>query len=358
MTYYDSYTDCYLVGAGCELHQLTPTSHKHLTKCGNTPDNWTNEGQESKYGKLKAEGEVFISGIATNGELTAVINNNKVVEVFDRDFNRLAATVAVKRPTAVQLTATHVIISDKSGDAYRYTSALTEHTYLLGHVSVIMDMAVTRDNKLLVTCDRDEKIRISHYPNCYNIAGYLQGHTEFVIRALQFSQDQLLSIGGDDRLILWSMSEARPLCDVASPHGSYTDLSLRHVTSEEGHVISHVVAANSRHVVCYRIEEQKLIQTSDYQLDRDIIRVSCGRDKILILAAGPSLSTLDISTSGELSNCTAVGQGIDLSGVCSSMLPESKKVARNAGFTEYFERKKKRIEEETAKEESKLLVGS
>ena len=60
----------------------------------------------------------------------------------------------MKRPTAVQLTATHVIISDKSGDAYRYTSALTEHTYLLGHVSVIMDMAVTRDNKLLVTCDR------------------------------------------------------------------------------------------------------------------------------------------------------------------------------------------------------------
>ena len=58
------------------------------------------------------------------------------------------------------------------------------------------------------------------------------------------------------------MSEARPLCDVASPHGSYTDLSLRHVTSEEGHVISHVVAANSRHVVCYRIEEQKLIQVN------------------------------------------------------------------------------------------------
>ena len=31
--------------------------------------------------------------------------------------------------------------------------------------------------KELVTCDRDGKIRISHYPNCYNIEKFLMAHS-------------------------------------------------------------------------------------------------------------------------------------------------------------------------------------
>ena len=31
----------------------------------------------------------------------------------------------------------------------------------------------------MVTADRDEKIRISHYPNSYNIHSYLMAHKEY-----------------------------------------------------------------------------------------------------------------------------------------------------------------------------------
>ena len=43
---------------------------------------------------------------------------------------------------------------------------------------------------------RDEKIRVSHFPNCYNVETYLLGHTEYVLKILLLSDELLLSIGG------------------------------------------------------------------------------------------------------------------------------------------------------------------
>ncbi len=56
----------------------------------------------------------------------------------------------------------------------------TEVTLLLGHLSMLLDATVSLCERYLVTCDRDEKIRISCFPNAYNIHIYCLGHTEFV----------------------------------------------------------------------------------------------------------------------------------------------------------------------------------
>lgn len=39
-------------------------------------------------------------------------------------------------------------------------------------------------NSHVITCDRDEKIRVSRYPNAYNIETFCLGHTEWVISKL------------------------------------------------------------------------------------------------------------------------------------------------------------------------------
>ena len=45
-------------------------------------------------------------------------------------------------------------------------------------IFLIFLQAITNDDKYLATADRDEKIRISHYPNAYNIQSYCLGHLE------------------------------------------------------------------------------------------------------------------------------------------------------------------------------------
>ncbi|CAL4126202.1 unnamed protein product, partial [Meganyctiphanes norvegica] len=78
---------------------------------------------------------------------------------------------------------------------------------LFGHLSMLLDMIITKDGQYIVTCDRDEKIRVSKFPNAYNIQTFCLGHTEFVTKILQLPTDTLkiLSCSGDGKLKLWNL---------------------------------------------------------------------------------------------------------------------------------------------------------
>lgn len=56
------------------------------------------------------------------------------------------------------------------------------HKYLVSMYILIsfafISQIITKDQKFLITADRDEKIRISHFPNAYNIETFCLGHKE------------------------------------------------------------------------------------------------------------------------------------------------------------------------------------
>ena len=49
---------------------------------------------------------------------------------------------------------------------------------VLGHTSSLTTMLLTLDDRYLITADRDEHIRVSHYPRGYNIERFCMGHTK------------------------------------------------------------------------------------------------------------------------------------------------------------------------------------
>lgn len=97
------------------------------------------------------------------------------------------------------------------------TSLQFDHRLLLGHVSLLTDVAsVTitdetspsspRPRSYILTADRDEHIRVSRgIPQTYVIEGYCLGHTEFVSKLCVPDWDKrtLISGGGDDYLLIW-----------------------------------------------------------------------------------------------------------------------------------------------------------
>jgi WD40 repeat protein len=83
-----------------------------------------------------------------------------------------------------------------------------EHNLLLGHVSLLTDMALatSEGRKYIITADRDEHIRISRgVPQAHIIEGFCLGHTGFITRlCLPENRPHLLvSGGGDDEIFLW-----------------------------------------------------------------------------------------------------------------------------------------------------------
>jgi WD40 repeat protein len=83
-----------------------------------------------------------------------------------------------------------------------------EHNLLLGHVSLLTDMALatSEGRKYIITADRDEHIRVSRgMPQAHIIEGFCLGHTDFITRLCvpENRSYLLVSGGGDDEIFLW-----------------------------------------------------------------------------------------------------------------------------------------------------------
>lgn len=115
--------------------------------------------------------------------------------------------VSARRATAAVIDkAGNVLISDKSGDVYRYQrlaggSLDNDGTVILGHVSMLMVMELTIDASKLLTGDRDNKIRLSNYPLTFDIHGFCLGHHECITAVTLSPCGQfILSGSGDGRV--------------------------------------------------------------------------------------------------------------------------------------------------------------
>lgn len=76
---------------------------------------------------------------------------------------------------------------------------------------------MSRDQKYIITSDRDEKIRISRYPNSYNIENYCLGHTSFVssLSLVPYNGvDYLISGDGEGVLFLWDFIVGRSIHNI------------------------------------------------------------------------------------------------------------------------------------------------
>ncbi|KAK6351940.1 tRNA (guanine-N(7)-)-methyltransferase non-catalytic subunit trm82 [Orbilia javanica] len=154
-----------------------------------------------------------------------------------------------KRPSAITLTPSTIIVGDKFGDVFSYeipTSLETEEgnegKLLLGHVSLLTTVTTATSlppsqqnaqnggsgdiKRYIITADRDEHIRITNYPLTHVIHGFCLGHTAFVNRLLITKDNLLVSGGGDDWLGLWNWKEGKLLqkMDMRTPVDSLLGL--------------------------------------------------------------------------------------------------------------------------------------
>ncbi|KAF6761502.1 guanine-N7--methyltransferase subunit Trm82 [Ephemerocybe angulata] len=186
----------------------------------------------------------------------AEIGEDKMLKLWEisseEGLKLLNARELPKKPTSIMFTkdSQTVLVSDKFGDVFSYslvytpftTSELEEqkeakekdpyasHTnpsngaLILGHVSPLNAMLLTDDEKYIITSDRDEHIRVSWYPQGFNIEMYCLGHHKFVSALHIPSVDSatLISGGGDPALKLWDWMTGQekaelPVAEVIEP---------------------------------------------------------------------------------------------------------------------------------------------
>ncbi|XP_059825012.1 tRNA (guanine-N(7)-)-methyltransferase non-catalytic subunit wdr4 isoform X1 [Hypanus sabinus] len=162
--------------------------------------------------------EIVAFAFSPSGTYLAVSADNKQLILFrTRPWQCLSVRYAVRRSTSLAITAgeDQILLADKSGDVYSFSIQDPQRPgqLQLGHLSMLLAVVVSPEDRFVITADRDEKIRVSLLEQPYTIEAFCLGHHEFVSElCIPPNHPQLLLSGsGDGTIRLWEYQSGMEL---------------------------------------------------------------------------------------------------------------------------------------------------
>ncbi|XP_029434466.1 tRNA (guanine-N(7)-)-methyltransferase non-catalytic subunit WDR4 isoform X6 [Rhinatrema bivittatum] len=136
---------------------------------------------------------ILAAAFSASGNYFALTDDNKRLILFctKPSWKCISIRAVVRRCSSLTITLSEdrIFVADKSGDVYSFAIAEPQKKgqLELGHLSMLLDVAVSPDDKYIITADRDEKIRVSLLKAPHNIASFCLGHRDFpVVYLFQF----------------------------------------------------------------------------------------------------------------------------------------------------------------------------
>lgn len=141
------------------------------------------------------------------------LNSDAKPNVIHKLNKRSAALAFTSIPNEGDGQLNIIIAADLAGDVFAFptdSSSDDRKRLMLGHTASMLTSIKVHDNKIF-TADRDEKVRISGFPNTYDIHGFLLGNEEY-ITDLEVMQGKLcVTTGGDGSIRLFNYETCEQL---------------------------------------------------------------------------------------------------------------------------------------------------
>ncbi|KAI2660440.1 tRNA (guanine-N(7)-)-methyltransferase non-catalytic subunit wdr4 [Labeo rohita] len=178
--------------------------------------------EEASEEKDSGSDRILAFAVSASGKHVALTDDHKRLVLFctEPSWQCISTRWVVRRCTSLAFTQAEdeVFVADKSGDVYSFSVLEPQKPgeLKLGHLSMLLDVILSPDDKYIITADRDEKIRVSLRRSPYNIQAFCLGHREFVSALLVPAghPDWLLSGSGDGTMKVWQYETGRRLHSV------------------------------------------------------------------------------------------------------------------------------------------------
>uniref|UniRef100_A0A3B4ZFN6 WD repeat domain 4 n=1 Tax=Stegastes partitus TaxID=144197 RepID=A0A3B4ZFN6_9TELE len=194
---------------------------------------------------------VLAFAVSPSGKLVALTDDTKRLVLFSCEPSWRCVSImwVVRRCTSLVFSQAEdeLLVADKSGDVYSFSVVEPQRggKLKMGHLSMLLAVTISPDNKYIITADRDEKIRVSHYGSPYNIQSFCLGHQQFV-SALHIPSGHphwLLSGSGDGTVKLWEYESGRrlqswDLGQFGQTQNSENPAVCRIISSPDGHHVA------------------------------------------------------------------------------------------------------------------------
>merc|ERR1712166_457645 len=121
-----------------------------------------------------------------------------------------------------------------------------------------MGIASSSRRRLLLTADRDERIRISQFPDSYILEGFLLGHTAYVTAFTTIPSSYLaVSCGGDMTLRLWNIDDKSEICNLSTCDNNKNEIPTAITVSGCGQIIA-VIFDECKRLSIYKISHKEI----------------------------------------------------------------------------------------------------
>lgn len=152
-----------------------------------------------------------------------------------------------------------LLAGDMTGDAYAYNLESKGQSLLLGHTaSMLTGLCVV--NGMLLTSDRDEKIRVSSFPQTIDIEGFLLGHGAYITAVVASPEKgTVITASGDSTIRAWNLMNQAELSVLSfesendnAPSLIPADMSL----NEDGTLLA-VIFDDSNRLDIYTVDDSQ-----------------------------------------------------------------------------------------------------
>lgn len=251
----------------------------------------TSEGDQNKENPLEILG-VAITSDESSKVWCAVSRQNKTLALYcpEESASPILVHKTQKRVGCMTFWFSPlpmIIAGDMVGDATAYpldNKNGSNGRFLMGHTASMLTGLCAQEGRL-VTCDRDEKIRISKFPESFVLEEYLLGHTAFV-SSIDVRNDRCISTSADQTIRLWDLKSYKQLASLDTEGGL---LPIQVAMNSDGTEAA-VVYSESSKVDIFKIEQESISKKQTLECSAQPLAVSMTMDdsKVLVLSQDPN----------------------------------------------------------------------
>ncbi|KAH8396145.1 hypothetical protein KR222_004131, partial [Zaprionus bogoriensis] len=257
-----------------------------------------------------------------------------------------------------------LLVTDKTGECYQYdcVQAQAAPRLLFGHLSIVYDILWTPDQRHIITCDRDDKIRVTNYPATYDIHSYCLGHKEFVAGLALLGGEHIVSVSGDKTLRVWNYMSGKELLQHTLPAPAVR-LQLRELQPGQRYQVAVLFYDHSEALGLYDLALQDNTSECQWHVAREqLIRADAGawnisnfvltEERVYVAGALDERLQLRVYKASDGTPDSTVPAGwldmVEEAFGDQACVPEDLSVwfkKRYDNVSDYMERKKRRIED-------------